>query len=345
MSVYNGERFLAEAVDSILGQTFTDFEFIIIDDGSTDKTTSILAEYAKRDPRVRVISQENKGRTASLNIGIGLAKGKYIARMDPDDISLPDRLQQQAHFMELRPGVGLLGGGVELVGAERRRIRTFQPPLGDAEIRVALRTCNPFFHPVVMMRKGAILAARGYRSAFRETEDYDLFLRIAERDEVANLAGPILLYRVHPDQASARNTMHQAACFLAARAAASLRARGGTDPMWQAHDVTPEILRELGVSAEELRQAVLFNYNRWLDLLIEVDADAALPIKNQMLEFCAPEARDTVSAGIFVRSAGAYYRRGRFTKALVAICRAVAVEPVETGHHLRMALTRRIKRI
>jgi hypothetical protein len=344
MSVYNGERFLLEAVGSILNQTFTDFEFIIIDDGSTDRTAEILSGYAQRDPRVRVQAQANKGRTPSLNIGIGLARGRYIARMDADDVALADRFAAQVEFLEAHPEVGLLGAAVQFIGPDRRRIGTFQPPIEDSEIRDALRTFNPFYHPVVMMRKDVVIAVGGYRPAFRETEDYDLFLRIAERSEVANLSSLVLLYRIHPNQTSVQNTTHQTACFLAARASASLRASGLADPLWQVGDVTPDLLKELGISAEELRQGVLSNYNQWLEVFAEVDADAAMSIKDQMLGLCSPEARSSLAARILVKAASTHYRRGHFAKALAAIGRAVIAQPAETGHHLGMALTRRIKR-
>lgn len=115
MSVYNGEAFLAEAVESILNQTLPDFEFVIINDGSNDKTAEILSDYAKRDPRVRVFPQENKGRAKSLNRGIDLARAPVIARMDADDIAFPSRFEQQLELLTAQPDIGLLGGAVELV--------------------------------------------------------------------------------------------------------------------------------------------------------------------------------------------------------------------------------------
>ncbi len=121
MSVYNGERFLREAIESILSQTFRDFEFIIVNDGSTDGTAGILNSYALSDSRVRVFEQENMGQCASDNRGCSLARGKYIARMDSDDVSMRDRLERQIAFLENHEKVGLLGGAVEIIDDRGRR--------------------------------------------------------------------------------------------------------------------------------------------------------------------------------------------------------------------------------
>src|ERR1700720_4672159 len=110
MSVFNGEAFLGQAIESILDQSFLDFEFLIVDDGSTDSTPKIISDYAHRDKRLRVVTHDNKRRAESLNIGIGLASGRYIARMDADDVALPPRLEKQIEFMEQNPEVGVLGG-------------------------------------------------------------------------------------------------------------------------------------------------------------------------------------------------------------------------------------------
>src|SRR4030095_2389369 len=213
MSVYNGQAFLAEAVESILGQTFRDFEFIVIDDGSTDRTEKILATYASRDGRLRVFRQENKGRTESLNIGIGLAEGKYIARMDADDVSLPHRLQVQVDFMEQHPEVCLLSASYERINKDGRLLDRVPVPLLDDEIRSMMLHKNAMCHPAVMMRKEVVIACGVYRKVFSESEDYDLWLRMSERCQLANLEEPILQYRVHSRQASNVHLRHQMLCI------------------------------------------------------------------------------------------------------------------------------------
>src|SRR5579862_2517303 len=197
MSVFNGQAFLREAIESILAQTFTDFEFIIIDDGSTDRTGEILAAYGKHDSRVRIFSQENKGRAESLNRGIELATAPLVARMDADDISFPHRLKEQVDFLDNHPEVGLLSGAYDLVASGNKILDTIRLPGGDAEIRATLLHSNPMCHPAVVMRKDIALASGGYRKQLLDADDYDLWLRMAEHTRLANLDQVILKYRVH----------------------------------------------------------------------------------------------------------------------------------------------------
>jgi len=264
MSVYNGQAFLAEAVESILGQTFRDFEFIVIDDGSTDKTAKILAAYASRDGRLRVRRQENKGRTESLNTGIGLAEGKYIVRMDADDVSLPHRFQVQLDFMEQHPEVCLLSSSYDRINRAGRILDRVSFPLRDDEIRSMMLHNNPLCHPAVMMRKDVAIACGGYRKVFSEAEDYDLWLRMSERSQLANLEEPVLQYRIHSKQASIANLRHQMLCVLAARTAAAFRKQGRPDPFSESElttQITPEVLRNLGVTRAEIEQCLLASQN------------------------------------------------------------------------------------
>src|SRR6266851_1359493 len=281
MSVYNGEAFLPEAVESILAQTFREFEFLVIDDGSKDGTAEILGGYASRDRRVRVVRHENKGRVTSLNVGIGLATGKYIARMDADDVAMPYRLAEQIEFMERHPEVGLLGGAVKLISAAGRVVKTAQPPLEDTEIRSLMLRYNPMFHPTVVMRKEVALAAGGYRKALLDADDYDLWLRMSERSRLANLAKTVLQYRIHSEQVSIRNLQHQTQCVLAARAAAMQRMCGRPDPLSDVEEITPQLLETLGVTAAETQEALRGAYGYWTEILKQIDSQAALhPVRH-----------------------------------------------------------------
>ena len=256
MSVYNGQRFLSEAVQSILGQSFSDFEFVIVDDGSTDKSSGILAEYMRRDGRIRVHRHTNKGRAISLNIGIELSKGRYIARVDADDVALPNRLKEQVDFMELHPEVGLLSGSYERIRSNGRLLDRVRLPLLDDEIRSMMLHSNAMCHPAVMMRKEVAIACGGYRKAFLDADDYDLWLRMSERSQLANLEQPILQYRVHSKQASIANSRHQMLCVLAARTAAAFRKQGRPDPFSGVEEITPELLSKLGVTTAEIQDCL-----------------------------------------------------------------------------------------
>jgi len=256
MSVYNAEAFLPQAIESILGQTLREFEFLVIDDGSTDKTSEILAEYVNRDGRMRVLRHENKGRAASLNIGIQLSKSPYVARMDADDISLPHRLKEQFEFMERHPAVGLLSGSYERINAEGQLLDTVRLLPRDEEIRIAMFVNNPMCHPAAMIRREVAIACGGYRKVLLDADDYDLWLRMSERSQLANLEQPILQYRVHSKQASIVNSRHQMLCVLAARTAAAFRKQGRPDPLSEVEEITPELLRKLGVAKAEIQDCL-----------------------------------------------------------------------------------------
>ena len=192
MSVFNGERFVRQAVDSILAQTLTSFEFVVVDDGSTDTTAEILESYS--DPRLRLITQERTGLIASLNRAIDGASGEYIARMDADDISLPQRLELQLERLEGNPGVALLGTQVEEIDEAGDTIRRHHYPTDSAAVAKALlRGATAICHGAVIFRRACFERVGGYRQPFEHAEDYDLWLRMTESYDVENL--PQVLYR------------------------------------------------------------------------------------------------------------------------------------------------------
>jgi len=195
MSVYNGERYLSEAVESILNQAFTDFEFIIINDGSTDSTADILRAYD--DPRLRIIEQANVGLTRSLNRGIALARGEYIARMDDDDISLPERLTRQVAFLDIHPNIGVVGTSCRIVDELNNREWEQRVPLSDEELHRHLIRGNPFVHTSVVMRKSVLRAVGGYNEAYPYSQDYELWVRLATHTRLANLPEVLVVRRYH----------------------------------------------------------------------------------------------------------------------------------------------------
>ena len=341
MSVYNGEAFLPEAIESILGQTLREFEFLVIDDGSKDGTAEILGGYASRDRRVRVVRHENKGRVTSLNVGIGLATGKYIARMDADDVAMPYRLAEQIEFMERHPEVGLLGGAVELISVTGQVVKTARPPLDDSAIKSLMLRYNPMFHPTVVMRKDVALAAGGYRKALLDADDYDLWLRMSERSRLANLGKTMVQYRIHSEQVSIRNLEHQTQCVLAARAAATLRKRGAADPLSAVEEITPQLLETLGVTAAETQEALLRAYGYWTEILEQIDSEAALRVIEGLLQLPGAESFPrSMLANAWLKAAGIHYGRGRGGKALACAGRAILIRPVVLGRPVKLALTR-----
>jgi len=198
MAVYNGEKFVREAVESILGQTFRDFEFIIIEDGSTDSTAALLSEYKRRDPRVRVKSLDhNHGLTQCLNIGMHMARGRYIARMDADDISLPSRFQQQVDFLEVHPEVTVLGTASLLITESGDPIRKHVFSHVPEILRWNLLLYNPISHPSVMMRTHTLKGLDGYDTGLKRAQDYDLWWRVSLVGRLGNLKEVHVLLRQH----------------------------------------------------------------------------------------------------------------------------------------------------
>ncbi|CDH43066.1 glycosyltransferase [Candidatus Contendibacter odensensis] len=200
MSVHNGERFLREAVDSILNQTYTNFEFIIFDDCSTDSSLAILQSYT--DPRIRIIKNDkNLGLTVSLNKGLSLAQGELIARMDADDISRPSRFEKQVVFLDQHPEVAVVGTWIECIDREGRIFKQIKSPTEPAIIRNELLRKNFMWHPTVTFRKHAAITTGGYQNkAGRFAQDYDLWLRLSDNHQIANLPEYLLLYRYHAEQ-------------------------------------------------------------------------------------------------------------------------------------------------
>jgi len=202
LPVYNGSRYLRKAIDSILGQTFRDYEFVIIDDGSADNTMEIIKSY--RDERIRAIHQNNKGLAATLNIGIVLCNGTYIARMDSDDISMPTRLEKQVTYMENHPRCALLGTRAEIWIGDKRTDRFHDHPTDNLSLKFELMFDNYFVHASVMLRKSALEDLGGYTTdpVRQPPEDYELWSRFARKYEVANLPERLTIYREFPNSLS-----------------------------------------------------------------------------------------------------------------------------------------------
>ena len=213
MTVFNAERYLREAVESILGQTFRDFEFIIVNDGSTDLSGEILEEFDQRDVRIRLISRGNTGIVAAANEGIAAARGQYLARMDADDVSLPERFERQVRYLDEHPECVLVGSRVVSTDPHGIPFATSEHALTHEEIDAQLLTVGggwALLQPATMMRLDAVRKVGGYRGAYNISEDHDLFLRLAEVGKVANLPEVLFHYRRRYDGAT-HTHLHQLA--------------------------------------------------------------------------------------------------------------------------------------
>jgi GT2 family glycosyltransferase len=218
---------LDQALESILNQTFTDFEFVIVDDGSSDPGVgSRLRRRAQRDARIRVAREPHRGLTASLNRGLALARGKWIARQDADDWSEPVRLERQIEYFRAHPDTTVLGTDAWTHQQDGRPLWPLRLPTAQADILARLSRGNPFVHGSVMFPRAAAVSLGGYREEFRCSQDYDFLWRLAERGNAANLAEPLYHYRYTSGSISASRAGEQARAHRAIQRLAAARQRG-----------------------------------------------------------------------------------------------------------------------
>ena len=334
MVTCNVEHFLAEAIESILGQTFREFEFIIVDFGSTDSSKAIAQSYAAKDARVRLHEIPHCGLAAARNASCFLARGRYVAIMDADDVSLPDRLRWEIDFMEAHPEVGVLGGDTEWIDAAGKSFRVERFPTDDHAIRVALSAGCAFCQPTVLIRKEAFELVGGYRTAFVFAEDCDLWLRMAEHSQLANLGHVVLKYRSHPQQVQLRKARQQSLCILAAQASASSRKNGDVDPLTSVEEITPAVLVAMGVS--EATQQINADRDVIRALNLAGDYSGSLKAASEALQ--SPDweyAERWQLAETWLIVARLYWKQGKFARSFFAAGRAFITRPVIAGRPLR----------
>ena len=319
MAVYNGvcegEDGLAGTIESLRSQTFRDFELIIIDDGSTDATWEWLSRL--EFPRLRVHrNTTNRGQTASLNLGLSMARGRYIARHDAEDISLPERFEKQVAFLEKHAEVALVGTQVEWMDRAGETVRRFEYPTDHEAIIERLKRKNSFGHGAVMVRREALDKTGPYREAFRLAQDYDLWLRLSERYRVANLPDVLYRMRFSARMASvARNGEQNAYAELARRLAAE-RAEHGEEKtdLPTAVEAIRERYDRMNFLSRRIERAR--NYINWAERLLWWGGPAARyawpmwsyalsewPLNPRIWKFAARQALRRLTSGTEARPA------------------------------------------
>jgi Glycosyl transferase family 2 len=333
--------YLAEAIESILAQTFRDFEFIIADFGSPDTAKSIVSKYAAIDNRIRSDEIPRCGLAEARNAACSLAQGKYIAIMDADDVCLPERLSWQVDFMEAHPEVGVVGGAVECIDAAGRVLTTWSNPTENRTIQLALNERCLLRQPSTLMRRDAFVALGGYRAPFAQAEDYDLWLRIAERYQLANLEQVVLRYRFHPSQVSVSRRSQQSLCVLAAKVAATSRRNGLPDPLNSVAEITPELLAGLGVTRTMQQRQFASDLRDWVRNLCNAgEYSAALKAALEALRCDLGYVERWRVADLRFTVARLQWKQGRPLRSGLSAAHAVLTRPIMLGRPLKPFLRR-----
>jgi hypothetical protein len=230
MDVCNGAPFLNEALESLAAQTFGDFEIVLCAHGTTEEAGELIRCWQARDDRLRVIRADRTSLSRAHNIAAKAARGAFLARLDADDVALPDRLRIQYRMLKENPRLALLGSAAEIMDKRGRKLCIVRNGRTDGEIRDQLRRSCPFVHSSVMMRADAFWRVGGYRQGLNLSEDYDLYARILDFAEGANLPEPLLRYRIHTNSLTSQQPNRMAITNFCVRAATIARRQGRPEP-------------------------------------------------------------------------------------------------------------------
>ncbi len=241
MSVYNNADYLALAIESILAQSFGDFEFLILNDGSSDESPAIIDRYAAADARIRAIHRENKGLIYSLNQLVAESRAPLIARMDGDDICLPLRFEKQVAFMRANPDYGVVGTWTEDIDGKGQPYHLEGPdqPTDHESFVKAIGRASLLCHPSAVMRRDLVLAVGGYHAAFRHCEDFDLWMRLCSITKLCSIPERLIRYRHTHDQVSSKHVVEQQLGAAISYYAYKERAAGHDDPTADLQQLPP----------------------------------------------------------------------------------------------------------
>ena len=256
MPVWNGAPFIDAALASLATQSFGDFEIIAVNNGSTDGTAEMLSGWARREPRLRVASLARSRLASALNLAATLARAPLLARLEADDVAFPRRLEIQAAAMAEHPEIVLLGSSAILVDTAGRKTGSVRPPLLDRDIRRLQQTSAALIASTTMFRAEAFRRAGSYREGLNISEDFDLWLRMSEVGEVANLPDTLICYRVHPGSITARQPVRMAIASIAVAAAAEARRAGTVEPFTRGVPNLRRALPLLGLSRAQARRSI-----------------------------------------------------------------------------------------
>ena len=325
LPVYNAEAYVREAVESILAQTFTDFELIIINDGSTDDSGPILRELAARDARIVLVERPNDGLVSALNEGIEIARADLIARMDADDVAMPERFALQYARMIEEPELAVLGSFIRVMDKAGNIIHLGEYPLTPKEVAHYVEKGCPVVHPTVMMRRGVVLKIGGYRKAFCHVEDYDLWLRMNDLGyAIANLPQPLLNYRVHGANVGEVHWQAQKRSGVLARLAHRVRKAGLPDPFEGVETIDAGLIWSVPAHLRQGVEAELFAHRYRLCLVGREELDAAW---REYLQLDAQTQRDTWMRSFLLQLFKRAVRKRKYRIALRACTEVFRLHP------------------
>ena len=329
LPVYNTEAYVREAVESILAQTFMDFELIAINDGSTDGSGPILRELAARDARIVLVERPNDGLVSALNKGLEIARAELIARMDADDVSMPERFALQHARMVQEPELAVLGSFMRNVDKEGNITRLDECPITPKETARCMECGCSVHHATVMMRRGAVLKAGGYRKAFCHAEDYDLWLRMSDLGyAIASLPQPLYNRHWHGANVSSVYREAQGRNTILARLAHRMRKAGLPDPFDGVEKIDDELIQKLPIHFQQTMDADIFvTRHHRLSLASREELDAAW---REYLQLDTPIQRNTWTCYFFIRLLKGAVRKRHYRMALRAFIETFRLHPKTT---------------
>ena len=268
LSVYNGARWLNDSIGSVLGQTHADFEFIIVNDGSNDDSLEIIEDFAAKDRRIRVINKPNTGLSDSLNLGLSLAAGDWIARIDADDVCEPNRLASQYAMAHSNNNFVLIGSGLFIIDEWGQRSKTFHYPKDHQKLVDRLINSKSFFpHSSAFIHSRTVRALGGYRNKFKRAEDFDLWLRLSEVGRIGCVHEPLVSIRKHADQISNyEGGRRQLVDARAALVSYLLRTKGYVDPCGE-DSLSRDFAFFINFIEQGVKQDRLFEYRYFVEKL------------------------------------------------------------------------------
>ena len=329
LPVYNAERYLREAVDSILAQTFTDFELILINDGSNDGSGDICRAYSERDHRIVLIDRPNGGLVSALNDGIAKARAPLIARMDADDISMPERFACQYAHMMRHPNLAVLGSATQVIDEKNQIAGLCQCPITPTDVKSSLESGRHAFvaHSTVMMKRDAVLKAGGYRTAFTQAQDYDLWLRLSELGyDIANLPQFLLKYRKHGASTTAVHRGKQVLAIALACLAHRVRQAGHPDPLAGVDVLHAGLLETFPAHLRHDVDAMIF-FQRHINLSRTTDQNAPIQAWQEYRQLAPQVQRDPLICDFFMLLLKGSVRHRSWGVARAALCEAFHRHP------------------